>query len=90
MALQRDNRVKVSALLRKGHKVSEIANLVEMSRTTVYAIKKCMDDGEGVNSRSGSGRMTVVDHDSLRDAIRRNALLAGLQIASAYKMGRFS
>ena len=38
MALQRDNRVKVSAL-------------VEVSLTTVYAIKKSMDYGEGVNRR---------------------------------------
>ena len=58
MTPQRDNRVKVSALLRAGHKVSEVANL---ARTTVYAIKKLMGVGEGVNRRAGSGRKTVVD-----------------------------
>ena len=73
MALQVDNRVKVSALLRAWHKVSEVANLVGVSRTTVYSIKKRMDDGEGVNRRAGSGRKTVVDRDSLRDAIQRTA-----------------
>lgn len=72
MAAQRDNRLKVSALLQAGHKVSHVANLVGVSRTTVYAIKKRMDDGEGVNRRAGSGRKSVVDHDSLRDAIRRS------------------
>ena len=46
---QRDNRVKVSALLRAGVKVSEAANLVGVSRTIVYLIKKRMDDGEGIN-----------------------------------------
>ena len=56
MAVQRDNRVKVSALLRAGHKVSEAANLVGVSRTIVYSIKKRMGDGEGVNRRAGSGR----------------------------------
>ena len=70
MAQQRENRVKVSALLRAGHKVSEVANLVGVTRTTVYAINKRMGDGESVSSRVGSGRKTGVDRDSLRDAIR--------------------
>ena len=68
-APQRDNRVKVSALLRAGDTLRGAANLVGVSRTTVYAIKKHMDDGEGVNRRTGSGQKTVVDHDSLRHAI---------------------
>ena len=41
--------MKMSALLRVGHKVSEVANLVGVFRTNVYTIKKRMDDGEGVN-----------------------------------------
>ena len=44
MVPQRDNRVKVSALLRAGHKVCQVANLAGVSRTTVYAINKRMDD----------------------------------------------
>ena len=67
IAPQRDSRVKVSALFRAGHKVSEVANLVGVSRTTVYAIKKHMDDGEGVNRRAGSGwkpgRVTAKSED---------------------------
>ena len=55
MIHQRDNSVKVSALLHARHKVSEVASLVEMSRTTVHAINKHMDDGEGVSRRAGSG-----------------------------------
>ena len=62
--------MKVSALLRAGHKVSEVAHLVGVSRTIIYAIMKRMNDGEGVNRRAGSGRKTVADSDSLRDAIR--------------------
>ena len=31
-----------------------------------------MDDGEGVNERAGSGLKTVVNCDSLRDAIRNS------------------
>ena len=73
MAPHRDNSVKVSALLRAGHKVSEVANLVGVSRTTVYSIEKRMDDGEGVNRRASSGRKTVVDRDSLRNAIRSSS-----------------
>ena len=70
MAPQRENRVKISAqLLRVRHKVTEVANLVGVSRTIVYAIKKLMDDGECVNKRAGSGRKTVVDRDSLRVTI---------------------
>ena len=37
-------------------------------RTTVYEIKKAMDNGEGGNSRACNSRMTVVGRDSLRDA----------------------
>ena len=62
--------MKVSAVLRAGHKVGEIANIVGVSRTTVYATKKRMDDSECVKSRAGNGRKTVVHRDSLRDAIR--------------------
>ena len=35
------------------------------------------DDGEGINRLAGSGRKTVADRDSLRDAIRGTASLAG-------------
>ena len=52
MALQRDNRVNVSALLRVEHKVSEVANLIGVSHTTVYVIKKRLDDGECVSRRA--------------------------------------
>ena len=72
IAPQRDNSGKVSALFRARHKVSEIANL-GVFRTTVYAIKKRMGDGEGVNRRASSDRKTVVDCDSLRDAISSSA-----------------
>ena len=53
-----------------GHKVSEIINLAGMFCKTVNANKKRMDDGEGVNRRARGGRKTVVDRDTLRDAIR--------------------
>ena len=36
MTPQRDSQVKVSVLLRAGHNVSEVANLVRVSRKTVY------------------------------------------------------
>ena len=49
-----ERQSKVSALL-TGHKVSEVVNLVGVPHTTAYAIKKCMDDGEGVNGRAGRG-----------------------------------
>ena len=66
MAPQRDNRVTISALLRAGHKVSEVANLVGESCTTVYAIKKRMHDGEVANRCVGGGQNTVVVRDSFR------------------------
>ena len=49
--------------------MSEVAILVGVFRTTIYAIKKRMDDGEIVNRRADSGQKTVVDRDSLRNAI---------------------
>ena len=70
MASQRDNRVNLSAFLRAGHKVSKVTNLIRVYRTTIYAMKKRMDDGEVVNRRAGSHRKTVVDRETLRDAIR--------------------
>ena len=72
MASERDNRVKIFALLRAGHKVSKIANLVWVSSTTVYVIKMRVDDGKGFNRCAGSGWKTVVYRDSLRDAIRES------------------
>ena len=45
------------SFLREGHKVSEIANLFGVSRTTVYEFEKRTDDGESVNRRAGSDRI---------------------------------
>ena len=73
MVPQRDTRLKVSALLRVERKVTKITNLAEVSGTTVYAIKKHMGDGEGVNRHADSGRKSVVDCDSLRDAIQSSS-----------------
>ena len=47
MVTQRDNRMKVSAFLRAGHKVSEIANLVGLAQSS---IKKRIKDGKSVTS----------------------------------------
>ena len=47
-----DNRVKFSALFSAGHRVSEVANLVGVSCTIGYPIKKLMDNGAGVNRRA--------------------------------------
>ena len=70
MTMQRDNRVKDFALLRAGHKVSDVAKLVGVSCRSVYAIKKRKDDDEGVDRRAGSGCKTVANCDSLLDAIQ--------------------
>lgn len=45
--------MEVSAPLRVGNKVSKVANLIGVSRTTVYAINKHID--EDMNGRAGSG-----------------------------------
>ena len=47
----------------RGHKLCQG---VSHSRLCDQKVQKC----KGVNKRTGSGRMTVVDYDSLRDAIR--------------------
>ena len=70
MASQRDIIMIVSALLEAGHKMSQVANFVGISRTTVFAIKKRMNNNEGVNRCASSDWKSVVDYDSLRDAIR--------------------
>ena len=57
MAPQRDSRMKDSALLRAGLKVSEVAIFVGVSHITIYAIEKRMDNSEGVNRRAGSGSL---------------------------------
>ncbi|KAF2355243.1 Cadherin [Trinorchestia longiramus] len=77
----RDKQVEVSAFLRAENKVSEVANLVGVFRTTVYTIKKHMDNGEGSNRRAGSGRKSVVDRDSLRDDIQSSPLTSVRQHA---------
>ena len=67
MAPQKDNRLKVSALLRAGHRVGSQTLSISHNR---LRIKKRIDDGEGVNRRDGSVRKTVVERGSLRDAMR--------------------
>ena len=47
---QIDNRLKASALLCAAHKVSEIPNLPKPKSTTIYAIKKRMDDDESIST----------------------------------------
>ena len=77
MAPQKDSRMKVSAVLRVGHKVSEVANLSWCLAQSSMRLKKLMDKCEGVDKSAGSGWKTVVDHDSLRDGTRGTASLAG-------------
>ena len=50
---------------------------VSQPRTTLYVVKKLMDDGDSVNRRADSGQKTVVDRDSLWVAIRRTASIVG-------------
>ena len=88
MAPQRENWAKVS-----GHKVSEFTNLVRVSHTTIYSIKKHVDDDEDINRRLGSSQKTVVNCDSLRDAIwssprtsmRQHARRLGVGVATVQR-----
>ena len=69
MAPKKDNQMKVSVLPRAGHKVGEVANLAGLAQPFIrsgsaWTMAK-------VNRRTGSGRKTVVDRDSLHDVIRR-------------------
>ena len=72
--------MKVSALLLAGRKVSQAVKLVEVSHTTVYAIKRQMNDGECAGRYAGSGRKTVVARDSLRSVIRGTVFFIGCNI----------
>ena len=75
MARQRDNRVKVSTLLRAGHKVTDVANLVGLA----HSLRDHETHGRwriDVNRRSESGLKTVVDCDSLQDDIRSSSSTA--------------
>ena len=63
MLCERDNRVKVSALLRAEHKVSEVANLAGMSQ-------EAHGRSRGVNRLADNGWKIVVDPNSLRDAFQ--------------------
>ena len=65
IAPQRVNRVKYSALLRAGHKVSEVAKLVVLALLSTRS--RSAWTTEGVNKRAGSGRKSVVNRYSLRD-----------------------
>ena len=60
----------VSALLEAALKIDQVANSVGLLRTTVSAIKKRMNNNEGVNSCTTIDWKSVVDHNNLRDAIR--------------------
>ena len=42
MASQRDNQVKVTALLRAGHKVSDVANLVGLAQPSIMRSRSAL------------------------------------------------
>ena len=71
--------MKVSALLHAGHKVCEVANLVGVSRITVYAIKKRIDYGEDINRRTGSGQKTVVDRNRASSGLNQGRIITAKQ-----------
>ena len=54
MATWRDSIVIVSVLLEAVLKICQVENFVKVSRTTVSAIKKWMNNNEGVNSCANS------------------------------------
>lgn len=49
--------------------MSDITKRFQSIRTTVYVVKKCRNDDEGVHRRAGSGPKGVVDQNRLWDAI---------------------
>ena len=78
---------KFTALLLTGHKVSEVANLVEVSRTTIYPIKKCMDDGEDINRCAGSFQKTVVPRmASFKQSSPSNSIPQAVIIHKSFKV----
>lgn len=78
---QQEKRGQVSGLLPSRDKVRDIAKRLDMSSTTIYKVKKHMDDVKGVKRRAESDRNGVVDCNSSPDAIRSNPLTSMRQHA---------
>jgi len=72
MASQRDSRLKVSILLCAGHTPTEVAKLTGMARKTVYIVKKRMDNDETIERKEGSGKKSLINVNTLKNAIEED------------------
>ena len=67
--MERDNRIKISALLRAGLCQKKIANQVGVDRKTVYNVKKRMDAEAGIERLPGSGRKRKIPTAEIKAVI---------------------
>jgi len=70
MAFERDNRIKIRALLEVGQTPTEISRQLNVSRATVYNVR----DKETVDRKQGSGRKAVLDHQEVKRTIEEAPL----------------
>ena len=61
-------KIEVSALLRAGHKKSEIAKRLKVSRMTVHQVADRLRNSETLEDRPCSGRPQVIKRETVRKA----------------------
>ncbi len=86
MTSERDKHVEMSALLRAEMQIAEIARKVGVSRPTIYAVKKRLEEKEMLDRKAGSGKKRILDLEEVKEAtmaeprklIRAHALDVGV------------
>ena len=65
-------RIEVFALLRAGHKQSDIAKQLNLGRMTVYRVAQRLKNSESLQDRPRSGRLQVIRRGTTKNAFENN------------------
>ena len=70
-----EKRKEIATLLRAGHTVLDTVNLTSTSKSTVFKVKKLMEEGQDLKDKPRSGRPQKVDLRAMEMAFKANPRL---------------
>lgn len=79
-------RIEISALLRAGHKQTDIAKQLNVSRMTVYRVAQRLNNSETLKDRPRSGRPQKIRRETIKKVFENDPELKMTRLAQKKKI----
>ena len=83
-------RIEISALLRAGHKPTDVAKQLNVSRMTVYRVAQRIKNSEPLHDRPRSGRPQTISRETIKKAFENDPHLKMRALARKKKISASS